>query len=58
MNNANQQSHLTASSVKSRISLITHLCRIFGDLKFVTDLGILGGAEFKNRIRFCPSGQD
>ena len=32
--------------------------RIFGDLKFVTDLGVLGGAESKHRIRFCPSGQD
>jgi len=32
--------------------------RIFGDLKFVTDLGVFGGAESKNRIRFCPSGQD
>ena len=32
--------------------------RIFGDLKFVTDMRVLGGAESKNRIRFCPSGQD
>ena len=32
--------------------------RVFGGLKLVTDLGVLCGAEFKNRIRFCPSGQD
>jgi len=36
----------------------TGIYRIFGDLKFVTDLGVLGDAESKNRIRFCPSGQD
>jgi len=27
-------------------------------LKFVTDLGGLGGTESKKRIHFCPSGQD
>ena len=32
--------------------------RILGDLKFATDLAILGGAESKNRTCFCPSGQD
>jgi len=39
-------------------SLLTHNTCIqdFGDLKLVTDLEILGGAESK--IRFCPSGQD
>ena len=31
---------------------------IFGDLKFVTDMRVLGVAESKNRIRVCPSGQD
>jgi len=31
--------------------------RILGDLKFVTDLGLLGGAKSKNRT-CCPSGQD
>jgi len=35
---------------------ITPVYRIF--VKFVTGLGILGGAESKNRIHFCPSGQD
>ena len=34
------------------------LYRNFGDLKFVMGLGILGGAESKNRIHICPSGQD
>jgi len=38
--------------------LITPVYTIFRDLKFVTDLGVLGGAESKNRIRFCTSGQD
>ena len=38
--------------------LITLVYRIFGNLKFVTDLGVFGGAESKNRIRFCPSRQD
>jgi len=37
---------------------ITPVYRIFGVLKFVTSLGVLGGAESKNRIHFCPSGQD
>ena len=32
--------------------------RILRDLKFVTDLELLGGAESKNRTCFCPSGQD
>jgi len=32
---------------------ITLVCRIFEDLKFVTGLGVLGGAEAKNRIYFC-----
>ena len=32
--------------------------RILGDLKFVSDLGLLGRAESKNRTCFCPSGQD
>jgi len=32
-----------------------HYTGFFGDLKFVTDLR---GTESKNRIRFCPSGQD
>jgi len=35
--------------------IIKPIYRIFGDLEFVT---VLGGAESKNRIRFCPSGQD
>jgi len=38
--------------------MITLVYRIFGDLKFVTSLGGLGSAESKNRIRFCPAGQD
>jgi len=37
---------------------ITPAYRIFGDLKFVMGLGVLGGAESKNGIHFCPSGQD
>ena len=37
---------------------ITPTYRIFGDSKFVTGLGVLGGAESKNRIHFCPFGQD
>jgi len=27
-------------------------------MKFVTDLGVLRGAESKNSIHFCPSDQD
>jgi len=27
-------------------------------MKFVTDLGVLRGAESKKRIHFCPSDQD
>jgi len=30
----------------------TPVYRIFGDLKFVASLGVLGGAESKNRITF------
>jgi len=30
----------------------------FWELKFVTYLEVLGGAESKDCIRFCPSGQD
>ena len=46
---------------KNQIDFVSMYCtnytgnRIFGDLKFVTDLR---GAESKYRIRFCPSGQD
>jgi len=38
--------------------IITPVYKIFWDLKFVTGLSVLGGAESKNRIRFCASGQD
>jgi len=31
---------------------------MFGDLKVLTDLGVLGGTESKNRVRFCSTGQD
>jgi len=37
---------------------ITPAYRIFGDLKFVTGLGVFGGAESKIRIHFCPYGQN
>ena len=37
---------------------ITLVYRIFGDLKFITDLWVSGGAESENCICFCPSGQD
>ena len=44
---------LTCSNVTDSL-----VYRIFRDLKFATDLGVFGGAESKNHIRFCPSRQD
>jgi len=40
------------------LPLIALVRRILGDLKFAVDLGILGGAESENCVRFCPSRQD
>ena len=37
---------------------MTSAYRIFGDLKFVTGLGVLGGVKSKNRIHFGPYAQD
>jgi len=37
---------------------MTSAYRIFGDFKFVTALGVLGGVESKHRIHFGPYAQD